>query len=134
MLLGIAVCVVFFALVEAGLRVAGWPDRPVQDQDPFVGFSALQPLFVVKDGIASVPPSKLRFFNVASFRAQKPPDTFRVFCFGGSTTYGHPFDGRTAFPRWLQDLLKAALPEKTPEVINAGGISYASYRIVPLVQ
>ncbi len=131
---GMAVCVVFFALVEAGLRVAGWPDRPPQDEDPFVGFSALQPLFAVKDGIASVSPAKLRFFNAASFRVHKPPDTLRVFCFGESTTYGHPFDGRTAFPRWLGDLLKAACPAKTAEVINAGGISYASYRIVHLVR
>jgi Flp pilus assembly protein TadD len=133
-LLGIAVCVVFFGLVEAGLRVAGWPDRPLQDADLFVGFSALQPLFTVRDGVASVAPAKLRFFNPASFRVPKPSKTVRVFCFGESTTYGHPFDGRTAFPRWLEDLLNASRPAKTAEVINAGGISYASYRIVHLVR
>jgi tetratricopeptide (TPR) repeat protein len=134
MVLGIAVCLAFFALVETGLRVANWPDRSPRDADPFVGFSALQPLFQVNNGMASVAPAKLRFFNAASFPVKKPAKSFRVFCFGGSTTYGHPFDGRTAFSRWLQDLINAASPDTTAEVINAGGISYASYRIVPLVR
>ncbi|MBI5252053.1 MAG: tetratricopeptide repeat protein [Desulfomonile tiedjei] len=133
LLLGIAVCVLFFALVEGFLRVTGIPARDFSD-DPFVGFSGIQPLFAIKDGVASTAPSKLKYFNEASFKVPKPLGTVRVFCFGGSTTYGHPFDGRTAFPRWLQDLLKAASPEKEFEVINVGGISYASYRIVPLIK
>jgi Flp pilus assembly protein TadD/lysophospholipase L1-like esterase len=131
--LGILVCVAFFALVEGGLRIAGFPARDFSE-DPFVGFSGIQSLYTVKDGVASTAPSKLRYFNEASFKVQKPPGTVRMFCFGGSTTYGHPFDGRTAFARWLQDLLKAARPELDFEVINAGGISYASYRIVPLIK
>lgn len=130
---GIVVCVVFFALVEGVLRIAGVPARDFSE-DPFVGFSGIQPLYVVKDGVASTAPSKLRYFNEASFKVQKPAGTVRVFCFGGSTTYGHPFDGRTAFSRWLQDLLKASCPDHDFEVINAGGISYASYRIVPLIK
>ncbi|MGB6066270.1 MAG: tetratricopeptide repeat protein [Desulfomonilaceae bacterium] len=131
--MGLFVCFVFFAALEGALRVVGWPSRD-PGKDPFVGFSALQPLFVVKNGIASTAPAKLRFFNEASFPVKKGPNTTRVFCFGGSTTYGHPFDGRTAFPRWLQDLLAASCPEKHFEVINAGGVSYASYRLVPLVR
>lgn len=130
---GILVCAVFFALMEGVLRIAGFPARDFS-HDPFVGFSGIQPLFTVKDGLASTAPSKLKYFNEASFKIPKPSGTVRIFCFGGSTAYGHPFDGRTAFPRWLQDLLKAEDPEKNFEVINAGGISYASYRIVPLIK
>ncbi len=132
-LIGLLVCIVFFALVEAGLRILGIP-APDPGEDPFVGFSGTKPLYEVKNGIASTASSKLRLFNSASFAVEKPLNTTRVFCFGGSTTYGHPFDGRTAFPRWLQDHLRAASPEKNFEVINAGGISYASYRIVPLIK
>jgi tetratricopeptide (TPR) repeat protein len=133
LLFGLVVCVVFFSLLEIGLRIAGVP-RIDPEQDPFVGFSSLRPLFDVNDGIASVAPAKLRFFNAASFSAKKPADTFRVFGFGESTTYGHPFDGRTSFCRWLQDLLKASCPDRKVEVINTGGISYASYRILPIVR
>ncbi len=132
-ILGLVVCFLFFAFLELILRIAGVPVRDPGD-DPLVGFSGTQPLFVVEKGIASTAPAKLRFFNQSSFPVKKGPDTTRVFCFGGSTTYGHPFDGRTAFPRWLEDLLKATNPEKNFEVINTAGISYASYRIVPLVR
>jgi Flp pilus assembly protein TadD len=133
LVMGLVVCFLFFAAIEAVLRIAGVPVRDPGD-DPFVGFSGTQPLFVVDNGIASTAPSKLRFFNQASFPVKKDPDTIRIFCLGGSTTYGHPFDGRTSFPRWLEDLLKASSPDKNFEVINAGGVSYASYRIVPLVR
>ncbi|MFH0821216.1 MAG: tetratricopeptide repeat protein [Pseudomonadota bacterium] len=103
-------------------------------EDPFVGFSAVHPLFEVKDGMVSTSATRVRFFNPVSFPEKKRRDTFRVFCLGGSTTYGHPFDERTAYPRWLEELLKASCPDKACQVINVGGISYASYRMVPLVR
>jgi Flp pilus assembly protein TadD len=133
LLLGLIVCFTFFGALEAGLRIAGIP-RGYDEGDPYVGFSAVQPLFVVKDGKVSTASPKLKYFNQVSFSAAKKPGTVRIFCFGGSTTYGHPFDGRTAFPRWLGELLAASAPGKGFEVINAGGISYASYRIVPLIE
>jgi Flp pilus assembly protein TadD/lysophospholipase L1-like esterase len=132
-LLGLTICIVFFAALEAGLMIAGIP-RAYDKEDPYVGFSALQPLFMVTDGKASTAVPKLKYFNQVSFTAEKKPGTLRIFCFGDSTAYGHPFDGRTAFPRWLGELLAASAPGKDFEVINAGGISYASYRIVPLIK
>jgi Flp pilus assembly protein TadD/lysophospholipase L1-like esterase len=133
LLLGLLVCVAFFVILETALRIAGVPG-PAETGDPYVGFSAIQPLFEVKDGIASTAPGRLKYFNKVSFPVKKKPGTLRIFCFGGSTTYGRPFDGRTAFPRWLKELLAASAPGTHFEVINAGGISYASYRIVPLVK
>ncbi len=130
---GILICVVFFACVEGALRMARVceKDRPT---DPFVGFACIKPLFIRDGDNVGTAEDRLKYFNEARFAADKPADEFRVFVFGGSTTYGRPFDGRTAFPRWLEELLRASLPDRHFEVINAGGISYASYRIVPLVQ
>ncbi len=130
--IGVLVAFLGFAIIEFGLRAVWSP--PVDTKDPFVGFSAIHPLFTVENGIATTSTSRLSYFNKVSFPVDKGKDTFRVFSFGESTTYGHPFDGRTAYSRWLQDLLKAACPKKNIEVINAGGISYASYRIVHLVE
>lgn len=132
-LYGLIVCVLFFGLLEGVLRIAGYPAVDRSD-DPFVGFSSIKPLYVVHEGVATTAPDRVRYFNTVSFPATKPPDTLRIFCFGGSTTYGHPYDASASFSRWLEDLLKASTPDKNFEVINAGGISYASYRIVPLVR
>ena len=120
-MLGLIVCVVFSVALEAGLRIAGI-SKEYNQEDPYVGFSGLQSLFVVTDGKASTAIPKLKYFNQVSFTARKKPGTLRIFCFGGSTTYGHPFDGRTAFPRWLGELLAASSPGKEFDVINAGGI------------
>jgi len=131
--IGILFCIAFFALVELSLRAVGL-FTPEAGEDPYVGFSGIMPLFEVKEGVAAVAKPKLRYFNESSFCVVKPPNTMRIFCFGGSTTYGHPFDQSTSFSRWLQELLSASYTDKKFEVINVGGISYASYRIVPLIK
>lgn len=125
------------ALIE--LILAGLGIRPVTaTRDPFVGFSAHLPLFVPEadsNGLHRVTaPNKLRFFNAQSFAQPKPPGTFRIFCMGGSTTYGHPYSDPVSFPGWLRELLRAAAPGLAWEVINCGGISYASYREAALME
>ena len=132
-LFGLIVCFSFFFLIEVALRVAGIPQMDAAS-DPYVGFSALHPLFTINNGMAETSESKLSMFNKCSFPVKKPPDTFRVFCFGGSTTQGQPYNHQVAFSRWLEDLLQASDSHRKSEVINAGGISYASYRIVPLIR
>lgn len=113
-------------LLLAGVRPAG------ANRDPFVGFEPGVPLFV-RDGEAYVTnEAKLSFFNAQTFPATKPPGTHRVFCLGGSTTYGHPYDARTAYPAWLQAWLDALAGDGSWDVINCGGISYASYRLALL--
>jgi uncharacterized protein (TIGR02996 family) len=134
-----AIAVAFaFALVELVLALFGI--RPlVEREDPFVGFSGHVPLFVEEradDGThwLRTAPGKLRWFNDQRFRANKPAGVKRVFCLGGSTTQGQPFEDRVAFPGWLRELLTAADETCEWEVVNAGGISYASYRVVLLME
>ncbi len=130
---GLLICFLFFLVVETVLRLVWTPKVPLRS-DPYVGFSSLNPLYVIKDGTASTSGLKFSMFNKVSFPVKKTPNTFRVFCFGGSTTQGQPYNDKVAFSGWLEDLLKASSPHRNFEVINAGGISYASYRIVPLIQ
>ena len=118
--------VVFFAVVEAVLALAGW--KPIaDDDDPYVGFFSINRLFVESgDGGAqaelATAKNKLRWFNEQRFPRQKPPGVFRIFCLGGSTTYGRPYDDATSFAGWLRALLPAADDSRRWEVINAGGI------------
>ena len=128
----------FFAAVEGLLALYGV--RPLAaEREPYVGFAGSIPLFVEQAGedgrIRMVTaPSKLAFFNHQQFLRDKPEGTYRVFCMGGSTTFGHPYDDRTSFAAWLRGLLAEAGASRRWEVINAGGVSYASYRVAALME
>ncbi|MGH0031195.1 MAG: GDSL-type esterase/lipase family protein [Myxococcota bacterium] len=63
------------------------------------------------------------------FQAEKDPDTFRVFCLGGSAAMGWPLAGEAAWPAWLERKLALLYPDRRIEVINAAGNTYASYRV-----
>ncbi len=129
---------IFFILLEGGLALFGV--KPVlQTEDPFVGFASNSPLFLPSrdtngEQRLTTANNKKDFFNRQSFARQKDPDAFRIFTLGGSTTYGRPYDDSTSFSGWLRELLPAVDKSKSWEVINAGGISYASYRIVKLME
>jgi tetratricopeptide (TPR) repeat protein len=138
LLFGVAATVLFFALLELGLWLAGVRTIAASD-DPFVGFAGNLPLFVQEtdsDGQVwmTTAPNKLAWFNPQRFPLKKAPGTRRVFCLGGSTTYGHPYDDKVSFSAWLRELLPAATENTQWEVINAGGISYASYRVAALME
>jgi len=136
LLIGFAIFIII--LIEAGLRILHVSNRESQT-DPFVGFEKIYPLFGEKanaDGktVLATNPNKLSFFNYQEFARPKSASAYRIFCFGGSTTYGSPYRAETAFPNWMQQILASIDSTRTYEVINAGGISYASYRIVHLVE
>jgi len=127
--------VIFFGLVELILVFSGL--RPVLvEEDPYVGFSSAVKLFrLTADGARlETAPNKLAWFNHQVFPASKPAGAVRVFTLGGSTTYGRPFEDTTSFSAWLRAYLRSADPTTRWEVINAGGISYASYRVATLME
>jgi len=130
--------VVFFGILEGVLALAGVKPA-LRSEDPFVGFVPGIPLFVEQtdaDGrqILVTAENKLVFFNRQSFPRDKAPATYRIFCLGGSTTYGRPYSDATSFAGWLRALLPVADSHRHWEVINAGGISYASYRVAHLME
>lgn len=128
----------FFVLLEAALALIGF--KPVTDSsDPFVGFSEQIPLLERGpdngDGATvRTAAGKLPWFNPQSFPIEKPANTRRVFCVGGSTTFGRPFTDLTSYCGHLRELLPVADPAVNWEVINAGGVSYASYRVAAVME
>lgn len=124
-----------FVFLELACWLLGVGENRLED-DPFVGFSNLQPLFE-KDSSGDrfvTAKSRLKFFRPEEFASSKPIGTRRIFCLGGSTVQGRPFANETSFTTWLELALEQADPAQTWEVINCGGISYASYRLVPILQ
>ncbi len=130
-LLGISL----FFIAEGACRVFDW-GAPANFDDPYVGFTAVHPLFVKNDAgdRYEIAKSRLKYFARDSFPVVKSPNAFRIFCVGGSTVQGRPYSIETSFPTWMKLGLSAANPDRDWEVINCGGISYASYRLVPIVE
>ena len=124
-----------FIAGEIALRALGL-GKPTDFNDPFVGFSDIHPLFVVNPdtGRFEIPKSRQTHFQPESFAAQKSASEFRIFVLGGSTVQGRPWSIETSFTTWLELNLHAADPSREYEVVNCGGVSYASYRLVPILQ
>ncbi len=138
----------FFAILEASLAALG-VSRETDSVDPFVGFVDQIPLMQVRvnasnEAIVSTAANKLVWFNWQSFPKQKPAHTKRIFCLGGSTTYGRPYRDLTSYSGWLREFFAVDPPADGShdvaggaprwEVINAGGVSYASYRVAAVME
>jgi len=124
-----------FLILEGVLRLLS-PSWLQSNFDPLLGFSSNQALFElnVTNANYQIKPERLRSFVQNGFPNLKTKNTFRIFCLGGSTVQGRPYSVETAFTTWLRIALQTAYPEKTIEVVNCGGVSYASYRLAPILQ
>ncbi len=120
-------------LLEAACRLLE-PESRMVAIDPYVDLNAIRPLFELDEvtGTYAIGGERLHLFAPASFSAEKSTETFRVFALGGSTTQGEPYSTPTAFPKWLEFRLQAMMPSRRVEVINCGGLSYASYRVAAI--
>ncbi len=123
-----------FFIIEVLLSLTGY--QAFLADDPYVGFQSGFPLFILdqEKGIYQTAQNKLTYFNQQSFPAKKAKNTYRIFTLGGSTTYGRPYFDSTSFSGWLRAFVHAANPERNWEIINAGGVSYASYRVASLME
>jgi lysophospholipase L1-like esterase len=90
-------------------------------------------------GYALVPGVSIRFagprtitvnslgFRGPEFAAEKPAGTLRIFCLGESSTFGLAESDEQVWPRRLEERLRAAVPGRRVEVVNAGVPGYSSY-------
>jgi len=104
--------------------------RPSTSIDYSRGFDAALRVFVPAPGGSNqvtTAPGKDAFFRVQTFGSTKPPDTLRIALLGGSSVY--LFDSEI---RNMEATLESAVAPKyrRVEVINGGGLSYGSGRMV----
>lgn len=130
-LVTIAIVLLPLLLIEIGLRLADYPPSAQLAVDPIFDPLNPKPLFETSDGgqTWSIPESRSNFFAPASFSNASDRPIRRIFVLGGSTVQGRPWQPPTAFPSWTQLYLQACDPEHDYQVINCGGVSYASYRV-----
>jgi hypothetical protein len=117
------ICVLFFGLFEASLRLAGFRFYPsdlrfILDND--------ERLFVLDGGSSFyvTNPKKARIFIDQKFPVEKKKNTFRIFILGESVVnYLGKFGA-------LKEKLRSRYPSKDFEIINVGGLSYGSSRLL----
>ena len=122
-------CLVFFAMLELVLWVAGVPTL-IEREDPFRGFSGLVKVFQREGPIyRTQPATRGMTFNDQSFLVTKPSNGLRLFCLGGSSSFGFPWGAEIAFTSIVGEALAATHPERQVEAVNASGVSYAMHRL-----
>ncbi len=122
-----------FMFLEATLRSIDWQPA-VKLNDPFLDFQSVGPLFVADEHHQNLvtAANRLEYFQPESFAIHKQPNDFRIVCIGGSTVQGRPYGIETSFTTWLELSLQAMDSSHDWDVINCGGVSYASYRLVSI--
>lgn len=127
----LAIPLLFFVLLEAGLRLGGY------------GHS--YPLFIAvaeAPGYLQANPEVVRRFVVEEthepgveiwpvpFPADKAPETLRIFVQGGSSAAGWPYGFGASLAGMLQQRLQASLPERNIEVITTAMTAVNSYTLM----
>lgn len=122
-------------VLELLLRLGGLGGTPFT-RDPHLGLRDVRSLFEVDETgqVFQTATTRTNYFVRDRFPVTKGEEHVRVFCLGGSTVQGRPYAIETAFPRWLALSLEARDSSSTWEIVNVGGISYASYRLVPILE
>jgi len=124
-----------FLLLEGALWLTGWVP-PAGEFHPVVEFINPQPLFEADEesGNYRTRKERLGYFRPEQFALTKPSNEFRIFWLGGSTVQGRPYAIETSFTTWLEIALNETDSTRDWNVINCGGVSYASYRLVPILE
>ncbi len=121
--------VMFFVLLEAGLRIFNYGYdftvfKVVTDYHADKLFLNPEIPYKYFYGTRSVPSALPDGFD-----KEKKANAFRVFVFGGSSTAGWPYVPNASFPRQLKRKLELLYPENTIEVINLGISAINSYTL-----
>lgn len=125
--------VIFFVLLEAGLRIANYGQQ-------WVVFSELSSQY---PGVLGLNPDLMHkyFPNLKNtptpifdgFEQDKTPGTIRIFVLGESSAAGWPYIPNASFPRVLKQKLQLVYPDKKFEVINMGISAICTYTIRDLL-
>lgn len=119
---------VFLVILELVLRLANLFPRP-----PLFLENKEDNLVTINSDIGE------RYFNKKSvpvpnlypqtFTLKKNQSTFRIFCLGGSTTAGFPYEMTVPFPQQLKFMLEDNYPDFQFEVINLGLSAVNSFTV-----
>jgi tetratricopeptide (TPR) repeat protein len=118
--------VLFFVLLETGLRIFNYGNDYPQWVNPIPGKYILNPEIARKyfHNIQSIPNSNQDIFDEV-----KKPNAFRIFVLGESSGAGYPYIPIGAFSRYIQQRLSLEYPESRIEVINCSMTAINTYTL-----
>lgn len=122
----ISVPILFFVLLEIGLRIFNY------GEDLSMWEPATKGKYIINPNIA-----KRYFSNVKNlpttiedtFDSSKTENSFRVFVLGESSAAGYPYMPLGSFSRYIRKRLEVSYPNKNIEVVNLGMTAVSSYTI-----
>jgi tetratricopeptide (TPR) repeat protein len=122
----IIIPVLFFILLELGLRIFNYGYDYTQWVNPIPGKYVLNPDIAHKyfHDIQNVP-----YSNQDIFDEVKKPNSFRVFVIGESSGAGYPFTPLGTFSRYIQQRLSLEYPDSKIEVINCSLTAINTYTL-----
>ena len=105
--------VLFFACVEAGLRLGGYGrDYPLFIANEFHPEYVLANPEVIRRYFPDPSAAARVSIDIGFFRARKDPGALRIFVQGGSTAAGFPFGSGASLAGMLQHRLRRDFPER----------------------
>ena len=128
----IGVPLLFFGLLELGLRLGGF-GYPTAFLLKSTNHGEMTYVQNNQFGWRFFGPRAARQPYATSIPCEKTPDTVRIFVFGESAAYGDP-QPRFGLPRMLEAMLGWRHPDKKFEVVNAAMTGINSHVILPLAR
>lgn len=121
-----AIPVLFFVLLEVGLRVFNYGDDLFMWEQATPGKRIINP-YVGKRYFSNVknPPTTIE----DTFDSSKADNSFRVFVLGESSAAGYPYMPLGSFSRYIRKRLELVYPNNKIEVVNLGMTAVCSYTV-----
>lgn len=126
----IVIPILFFVLLEAGLRIFNYGN----DDRIWVDISQDMQILNPEIGYRYFFTTKNLPFSVESFvYKEKKENSFRVFVLGASSAAGYPYLSSASFSKFIRKKLEILYPQKTIEVSNFSMSAINSYTIRDLM-
>jgi tetratricopeptide (TPR) repeat protein len=118
--------IIFFVLLELGLRIFGYGFNNEQWDTATEGKLMLNQE-VAKRYFYNI--ERIPFSNQDVFDAEKKPNAYRIFVLGESSAAGYPFSPLGSFSRYIRDRLELLYPHSKIEVVNLSLTAVNSYTL-----
>ena len=122
--------IIFFVLLELGLRLFGYGYN-IEQWDRVTESKLMLNQEIARRYFYNI--ERIPLSNQDVFDAVKKPNAYRIFVLGESSAAGYPFSPLGSFSRYIRDRLKLLYPSSEIEVVNLSLTAINSYTLRDLL-